>query len=62
MNTIETLSKARELHACDEAIKWLESLPPDAEPWEIDERGDWMLWFAQKIGLDNKLLTAHVLG
>jgi len=57
MDTIETLIKARELEACKAAIQWLESLPPDADPWAECERGDWMLWFAAMLEYDRKLIV-----
>ncbi len=45
----------RELEACDEAVSWAESLGPDASlkhAWSICERGDWLLWWAEKNDVD----------
>ena len=37
-----------ELHACDEAIEWVESFPTLQKGWDKCERGDWMLWLLGK--------------
>ena len=37
-----------ELHACGEAIEWVESFPTLQKGWDKCERGDWMLWLLGK--------------
>lgn len=49
------IARLRELGACDEAVLWAESLGPDAplkHAWSICERGDWLLWWAEKNDVD----------
>ena len=49
------------LGACSEAIAWAESLgpnhPADATAWELCPRGDWMLWFAGRLGIPRATLV-----
>ena len=49
----ETIKK---LGACEEGLDWLGDKPLDAA-WAECHRGDWMLWVADKVGVDIKTLT-----
>ena len=50
----EKLSK---LNACAEAVKWASTQPSPAAAWKNCQRGDWMLWLAKKLNVDDKKLT-----
>ena len=45
---------------CNEALRWLRSLPASttpAEAWELCSRGGWMLWLVGRVESDRKLLV-----
>ena len=46
----------QKMEACQEAIEWVGDRTPE-QAWEECERGDWMLWFAQKMGVELQPLT-----
>lgn len=49
----------RSMGACEEAIRWVES-SPDQSPealWRTCHRGDWMLWYAGRAGVDRRTLV-----
>lgn len=46
----------KELHACSEAKEWAGEMTIE-EVVEKCERGDWLLWLAQKVGVDHRKLT-----
>jgi hypothetical protein len=48
--------KLIEMNACSEAIEWIEDRTLE-QAWNECERGDWMLWLAQKKGVDLRKLT-----
>ena len=43
--------------ACENAIAWAGKYHSLQECWEKCERGDWLLWFADNIGIDRKILV-----
>ena len=45
------------LSACKEAVVWLKTQKNSIEAWKNCERGDWMLWLAKKLKVDDKKLT-----
>lgn len=53
MNFREELTK---IDACKEAIEWVGDRTLE-QAWNECERGDWMLWLAQKNGVDIRPLT-----
>jgi len=57
MKRDKTLRLAREYGSCSVATTWLESLKRTDDPWELCERGDWMLWFAARHNIDRKLVV-----
>ena len=50
-------NKLQETGACMEAVKYVQSCRNYRQAWNKCERGDWMLWIAKKIGIDDKILT-----
>lgn len=42
------LEKLRTLHACREAVAWVEMQKNPQQAWDACERGDWMLWLCGK--------------
>ncbi len=50
-------NKLEKLNACEEAIIWLKSQKYASEAWQNCERGDWMLWLAKRLNVDDKKLT-----
>jgi hypothetical protein len=45
------------LRACSEAIRWMRTQKNSTEAWKNCEHGDWMLWLAKKLNVDDKKLT-----
>jgi hypothetical protein len=52
-----TTEKLRQLGACYKAQTWAKEQNSYKEAWEKCERGDWMLWLAARLGIDDKKLT-----
>ena len=50
-------TKLLKLSACREAIEWVKSQKSPEESWQNCHRGDWMLWLAKKLDVDDRLLT-----
>ena len=46
----------KSLGACPEAIRWVGDLNL-SQAWDQCQRGDWMLWYIAKIGVDKKLVV-----
>ncbi len=46
----------QEIDACSEAVEWVEDRTLE-QAWSECHRGDWMLWLAQKRGVDHRKLT-----
>jgi hypothetical protein len=42
---------------CSEAREWMKAQKNSTEAWKNCERGDWMLWIAKKLKVDDKKLT-----
>ncbi len=42
---------------CEDAIEYRKQFKTFKEAWEACPRGDWMLWLAAKLKIDNRLLT-----
>jgi len=49
--------KLNRLKACHDAVLWVAKQPNVKTAWENCERGDWMLWLAKKLNVDDKKLT-----
>jgi hypothetical protein len=46
--------------ACFAALDWLATFPASAtlvDVWEACDRGDWLLWFASRVGVDRRLVV-----
>ena len=53
MNHIEI----EKYHPCSEALRFRMQYQTFKEAWQACPRGDWMLWIAQKVGVDLRTLT-----
>jgi hypothetical protein len=42
---------------CLDALAWYKEQPDSRTAWEKCHRGDWMLWIATKLGIDDRILT-----
>lgn len=52
------IRELKDMNACTEAIKWVRENNYDMEAaWQNCNRGDWLLWYADKKGVDIKKLT-----
>ena len=49
--------KLKKLQACEEAVEWASQQKSFPSAWEACERGDWMLWLAYKLRIDDRKLT-----
>ena len=49
--------KLEKLNACEEAVEWASQQKSFPSAWEACERGDWMLWLAYKLRIDDRKLT-----
>lgn len=49
--------KLMQFNPCREAIKWMSTQNNATEAWNNCERGDWMLWIAKMLNVDDKKLT-----
>jgi len=56
MKTLQILLDKYHFEACQDAITWLEDRTIEQVMIDI-HRGDWLLWLAYKLGVDEKLLT-----
>ena len=50
-------TKLEKLSACREAIEWVKGQKSPEEAWQNCHRGDWMLWIAKRLDVDDRLLT-----
>ena len=50
-------NKLYKLNACSSARVWVETQKNPTEAWKNCERGDWMLWLAKRLKVDDKKLT-----
>src|SRR5690606_31512598 len=53
MNHIEI----KKYHPCSEALRFRMQYQTFQEAWQACPRGDWMLWIAQRVGVDLRTLT-----
>jgi hypothetical protein len=49
--------KLEKFHACNEAILYVKSQRNATLAWQNCPRGDWMLWIASRLKVDERLLT-----
>ena len=52
----ELYNELRRFKACKDALDWICHRTPQ-EAWEQCGRGDWLLWWAAKIGVDQRLIV-----
>jgi hypothetical protein len=50
-------TKLERLSACREAREWVSTQKSPTLAWQNCERGDWMLWLAKRLNVDDKKLT-----
>jgi hypothetical protein len=50
-------TKIEKLNPCNDAIIYVSNQKNPSEAWQNCERGDWMLWLAKKVNVDDKKLT-----
>jgi hypothetical protein len=50
-------TKLEKLNACSEAIEYVKTQKTVLASWQNCERGDWMLWLAKRLNVDDKKLT-----
>jgi hypothetical protein len=51
------IERLERLHACSDAREWVKTQKSAVAAWENCERGDWMLWLAKKLSVDDRKLT-----
>ena len=49
--------KLKKLNACIDAREWVAAQRNYKEAWQNCERGDWMLWLAKRLKVDDRKLT-----
>ena len=49
--------KLKKIDACEDARVWVRTQKNYKEAWMNCERGDWMLWLAKRLGVDDRKLT-----
>jgi hypothetical protein len=50
-------TKLENLRACRDAIEWVGTRKSPKDAWMNCERGDWMLWIAKRLDVDDRILT-----
>jgi hypothetical protein len=45
------------MDACGDAVEWAGTQPSLRQAWRVCKRGDWMLWYAARVGADRKTLV-----
>jgi hypothetical protein len=50
-------TKLEKINACKDAIEWVATQKNYKEAWMNCERGDWMLWLAKRLRVDDRKLT-----
>jgi hypothetical protein len=50
-------TKLEKISACSDAREWVATQKNYKEAWQNCERGDWMLWLAKRLRVDDRKLT-----
>jgi hypothetical protein len=50
-------TKLEKLNACREAVEYVKTQKSSEAAWMNCVRGDWMLWIAKRLGVDDRKLT-----
>ena len=50
-------TKLKKLLACSEAVEYVKTQKSSKDAWMNCERGDWMLWLAKRLDVDDRKLT-----
>ena len=56
MTNHELVTYLQNKNACRPAMEWLKDRDLE-RMWEECERGDWLIWFAAKVGIDRKVIV-----
>lgn len=51
------VTKLVELGACEDAVEWCRTQPSLRQAWRVCRRGDWMLWYAERVGVELRRLV-----
>lgn len=51
------MTEIEKYNPCQEAVRFRKEFDSFQEAWEACPRGDWMLWIAQRVGVDLRTLT-----
>lgn len=54
---IKEIAILKKLDACLPALEWVATQKDYKDAWQNCERGDWMLWLAKKLKVDDRKLT-----
>ncbi len=57
MDTANWLTTLQALDPCEDALEWAETQPSLDAAWATCPRGDWMLWYAARIGVPRQRLV-----
>ena len=57
MGKIDIVEHLEGLYACPEAVAWASTQPSLRQAWRRCPRGDWMLWYAGRVGADRRALV-----
>ncbi len=55
---IATIKKLERMNVCKGALEWLETQKSMKTAYENCEKADWLLWLAEEIGIDRKILVS----
>ena len=56
MNIENFIAKLENLNACEDSIEWLSTQDNLQQAWEDCERGDWLLWLAARLKINERKL------
>ncbi|MCF8218756.1 MAG: hypothetical protein K9J21_07215 [Bacteroidales bacterium] len=57
MKTQEMIKMLKKFDSCKEAIEFTKNYESFEAAWNACQRGDWMLWIAQRLKVDHRKLT-----
>jgi len=50
-------TKLSKINACPDACEWVRLQKNYKEAWQNCDRGDWMLWLAKRLNVDDRKFT-----
>ena len=51
------INRLNAMHACSESLEWVGKRVSPRAAWMACPRGDWLLWVAEQLGVDHRLLV-----